>query len=98
MGFVCYCINNKIRFIIIENIEDLNLNSANALLKSIEESGTHDFKPRSTANKSILAVSKYVRIFVLFPNNNLIILGSSGSDGVSGSGLCNEIGTSLLKS
>ena len=29
--------NNKIRFIIIENIEDLNLNSANALLKSIEE-------------------------------------------------------------
>ena len=29
--------NNKIKFIIIESIEDLNLNSANALLKSIEE-------------------------------------------------------------
>ena len=29
--------NNKFKFIIIESIEDLNLNSANALLKSIEE-------------------------------------------------------------
>ena len=29
--------NNKIKFIIIDNISNLNLNSANALLKSIEE-------------------------------------------------------------
>ena len=29
--------NNKIKFIIIDNISDLNLNSTNALLKSIEE-------------------------------------------------------------
>jgi len=30
-------LNNKIRFILIDNVADLNLNSSNALLKSIEE-------------------------------------------------------------
>jgi len=35
--------NNKIKFIIIDNISDLNLNSTNALLKSIEEPNNNVF-------------------------------------------------------
>jgi len=35
--------NNKIKFIIINNISDLNLNSTNALLKSIEEPNNNVF-------------------------------------------------------
>ncbi len=50
--------NNKERFVIIDNVETLNLNSANALLKNLEEPPNNTFFILINNNRSILPTLK----------------------------------------
>ena len=86
--------NDKPKFVLIDNIEFLNTNSTNALLKILEEPSSNIFFILINNNKKILStlLSRCINFKIFLSNNENLIIADKLLDG----NLSNSINVNLI--